>query len=403
MNTLNSKSIRALLILLLFPPVCFSSETPGASASRCQDLPKITALLKTLKAESGLSLGKPRVKPDDASKYHSAFKSGPGVRNFCNKMVYAPDRLTALYCGANHNSPHRLNDAWEYHLGSNTWDLICPPANDYVRMNKYAQNAKRARDNIAKKKDVEKNRAYLDEEYPRLVKKWYGSCTVKDGYFQGKKTGGPINPRHTWDGLAYDHHTGRLYWALLDVHHTAYAKRYALATGLDPEEVASQIKPASTMWIFDPKTAHWTRQMGQPPFPRMHGMGGSLLYLPDRRRTIWYIAAQNRSPNDFGMWSYDAKTNVWEELIGHSALRSMVQKKRIAPGSELQARYSARHGKIVAVLEKGTFIFDVEKNTWSRGPDCPGFGHDAHSVFAYDTKADTFLLVSKRALANVRF
>jgi hypothetical protein len=125
-------------------------------------------------------------------------------------------------------------------------------------------------------------------------------------------------------------------------------------------------------------------------------MGGTLVYLPDRDVTLWYVAATNRTPNDFGMWRYDAKSNRWNELLGKSKVRYLVHKAKVAPGSELQAAYSPQHGKLVAVQKKGTYIYDIESNQWSRGANTPGFGHDAHGVFAYDSNADIFLLVSRK-------
>ena len=369
--------------------------TAPSEATAYRDDPAVRAKIESLEARTGVRLPKFAVQPADVGRYHGALRKGPGVRNFCNKMVYAPDRGVALYCGANHNAPHRLNDVWAYHLPSNTWRLVCPPANDYVRINDYQKRAKKAREQIAKGVDVEKNKRFLEEEYPALVRKWYETVTFKDGYLQAKGTGAPINPRHTWDGLTYDHRARRLYWAVLDLGHAWKVKQYAKATGQDAEALVAQIKPASTMYVYDPQTAHWTRQTGAPPFPRMHGMGGSLTYLPDLDKTLWYIAATNRSPNDFGLWLYDAKTNTWTERLNGSTVRNLAHTKKVAPRSELQAAYSPKHRKLVAVLEKGTFIYDVAANTWSRGADTPGFGHDAHSVFAYDSTADRFLLVSR--------
>jgi hypothetical protein len=357
--------------------------------------PTILQQLASLGPRNAVFLPRFQVQPSDANKWHSSFAKGPGRRDFGNKMVYAADRGTALYCGANHNSPHRLNDVWEFHLAGNTWHLVSPPASNYYPLNALHQRKKKAEKALREGKEVEANRLFLEQEYPRRVRAWYQCCDVEDGYLQAKGNGGPVNPRHTWDGVTYDQRTGQIYWAVLDFYHESMAKRWAKATGRDPDKAVTEIKPASTMYIFDLAKGRWHRQTGEPPFPRMHGMGGTLVYLPDRDVTLWYIAATNRSPNDFGMWRYDASSNRWKELLGPGKVRHLALKAKIAPGSELQAAYSPRHGKIVAVQKKGTFIYDVEKNQWSRGTDTPGFGHDAHGVFAYDSNADAFLLVSR--------
>lgn len=95
------------------------------------------------------------------------------------------------------------------------------------------------------------------------------------------------------------------------------------------------------------------------------------------------------------MWSYDAETNTWKELISHKKLRGMVHSRKLAPGCELQSAYSVKHKKIVSVQAKGTFVYDVPENSWKRVAATPGYGHDSHGVFAYDSNADVFLLVSR--------
>jgi hypothetical protein len=52
---------------------------------------------------------------------------GPGIRDYCNKWPYSPNRKRALYAGGNHGSPHRFNDVWEYDLAANTWVMIHKP------------------------------------------------------------------------------------------------------------------------------------------------------------------------------------------------------------------------------------------------------------------------------------
>src|SRR5690606_9070749 len=61
-------------------------------------------------------------------------RNGPWGRDFTIKMAWMADRRRAFFCGANHGSPHRLNDAWEYDLPSNTWVLLYDP--DYNDSNR---------------------------------------------------------------------------------------------------------------------------------------------------------------------------------------------------------------------------------------------------------------------------
>ncbi len=375
--------IRLLAVLCAWACPVLSGEKDFPQPYK--DDSKVIAKLKGVGARTGLMLGKFKVMPADAGKYHSTLKNGPGVRNFCNKMVYAPDRGAAMYCGANHGVPHLLNDVWEYHLGSNTWHMICPPGNDYRVFRKLQERAK-------------KDAAFREKEFSKRARKWWETCEVKDGYLGAKKNGGPVFPRHTWDGVTYDERTKQLYWAVLDGPFLkSKTKWYAKYTGRDEAKLLAQLKPGSTMYIYDDTKKRWRLQQNEGPAPVMRGMGGTLVYLPDVRKTIWYVSATNRVPQDHAMWSYDAKTNKWERLMSSSKVRSLAMKAKPqqAPRSEVQAAYSMKHKKIVAVQAKGTYIYDVTANTWKRGADTPGYGHDAHSVFAYDSNADAFLLYSK--------
>ncbi len=355
-----------------------------------QDDPKIMGIVKSVEAGQLIKLPNFKILPDKASSYHHAFKKGPGVRDFCNKISYAPDRQSGLYCGANHHVPHRLNDVWEYHLGSNTWSLICPPGPDATRARELAKKLKENPDNEALKKRVN---AYWE------------NMVVKDGYIQDRKNGGPLQPWHTWDAVTYDSRTKRLYWNVLDSDnhasdrlksHSGRVRNYAKRTGQDAEALLKTLKPGSAMYMYDVKQARWTRQLGKGPFPVMRAMGATLHYIPDMDKTLSYVCAGNRPGGQTeGMWAYDAKKNTWEELIPGNKVAAL-KKKGTAPGEELQVAYSPKHKKLAAVYKNGLYLYDVEKNTWARGKDGIAFGHDSKSVFVYDDHADVFLLLGRK-------
>jgi hypothetical protein len=394
----------AVLVVSLF--VAANVSAAAEDGPLYKDDPAIAGKIKELGDRSAVMLGKFKVKPDDAAKSHHALKNGPGRRDYGNKMPYAPDRGTAMYCGANHNVPHRLNDVWEFHLGSNTWHLICKPGTNGSALRAWSNRAGKARKAIKAGKDVEKNKAFLKGEYADYARKWWSRCTVADGYLQDKANGGPVQPWHTWDGVTYDEGTKRLYWAVLDSDNFKQAKHrvhinktrnYAKSTGQDPAKLVAQLKPGTSMYMYDPSKKRWFKQLGEGPFPIMRGMGGTLHYLPDIDKTIWYACVGNTPGGyDEGMWSYDATANKWTNLIPGGKLRGMVYTKKIAPGGELQVAYSPKHKKLVAVYKTGTFVYDVAKNTWARAADNPSHGHDSVSVFAYDSHADVFLFVGKK-------
>ncbi|MBE7465677.1 MAG: hypothetical protein HS116_19565 [Planctomycetes bacterium] len=376
----------------------------GGESPAFADDPAVLEKLNALGERSAVLLGKIKVEPAGVEKYHGALKNGPGRRDYGNKLVYAADRGTALYCGANHASPHRLNDVWEFHLASNTWRMICAPGGDATRLRGMQNEAKKAKDAIEKGTDVEKNKAELEKQ-EAAIKAWYAHVAVKDGYLQDTTNGGPVGPWHTWDGVTYDEKSKRLYWAVLDSDnfkeekhrvHRSLTRSYAQVTGQDPEALVGQLKPGSSMYYYDLEKGRWFKQLGAEPFPIMRGMGGTLNYIPDLDKTVWYACVGNTPGGyDEGMWAYDAKTNAWENVVPGPTTNGLMRQKK-APSEEIQAAYSVKHKKLVVVNKEMTFTFEFSSKTWTRVADNPGHGYDSHSVFAYDSNADVCLLLSKK-------
>lgn len=222
---------------------------------------------------------------------------------------------------------------------------------------------------------------------------------MREGYMQDPINHGPVEPWHTWDGLIYDSTRQRLYWAVLDSDifkqdyqkmHRSIVKKHAEHSGKDFETLYAQVKPASAMYWYSPVSNRWFRQIGEPPFPRMRMMGGSLVYLPDQDRVIWYACDRAE-----GMWAYDGTANRWECLLDGEENFKLVQQK-LAPYGEIQAAYSVKHKKMVVVERDMTFQFDFATKQWKRGADIPSWAHDNRGVFAYDSHADAWLLYSAK-------
>jgi hypothetical protein len=398
------KSIPVAVLGALSCALTLAGESTAPAPKPYKDDPAIVAILKGLGEGECRYLPAMKTAGEGMEKVRGFKKRGPDVRDYGNKLAYAPDRETAMYCGANHGTPHRINDASEYHLGSNTWHLLCPPGTDARRLRGFQNKAKKLQKAVAAGKDVEKNKAELAKIRER-IKAWYAGVTVKDGYLQDRANGGPIQPWHTWDGLCYDQVAKCMMWAVLDTDVTEAKRRvqvgktraYARITGQDPEKLVAQLKPSSSMYMFDPAKGRWRRQMGKGPFPFMRGMGGSLNYIPDVKKTIWYCAAQNVTPNDFAMWAYDAGTNTWKDLKpnGGKSIRSLVFGSKQAPTGEVQMAYSSKHKKLVAVSKAGTWAYDIAGNAWKKMcEEEENKAHDARTVFVYDDNADVFLLLN---------
>jgi hypothetical protein len=355
-----------------------------------QDDSAITGLLEGLGDRSSAMLPAVHVEAGDL-KMHGMDRCGPGQRDYCNKMVYAANRQTALYAGGNHQVPHRMNDVWEYHLGSNTWHLLYAPDGGNAGRHKAAYfltSRTLVRDPQKELSDTERGQIEAYRQW------WSENVVFRDGHLTTTR-GGPIMPAHTWDAFCYDDRARRLIWGM-GASPAAQLSTHAYFTGKTVSELEELVDPTYTpMWMFDVQNRRWIHYRTSQNHAELRGMGATMTYLPDLDRSIWYVAAENVSPAAYEMWMFDAAEDTWAELKpnGGKAVSTLARKEGIAPRAEQQAAYSPKHRKLVAVLGPDTFVYDVVANEWSKPvTDQRIYGHDAHSVFAYDHHSDLFLL-----------
>jgi len=374
---------QCLLLIALGAP---AAEPEGKWKPAYENDPAVAKQLEALGDNTALTLPVKVLGLEGGHEKNGWLKDGPFTCGYCMKMAYAPDRKTAFYCGQDHNLPH-YNDAWEFHLGSASWHCLSNPDGGdtgvYWRnmmVNVFGRNGKGMEPDEKKREEL---RAKLKEYMEKTVR-------LKDGYLQTVTNGGPVFAWHTWDGLSYDPSTGRMYWAVLDDDGVMkeYLKSYCTITGADFAALEKDLKPGMGLWSFDPGTKKWARWSGTGPHPRMRGMGGSFTYIPDLKKTVWYVAAFNVSPADCQMWIYDAVADKWEDMKPKGDWG-----RKESPGSEAQMAYSPKHKKIVAVVGKDTFVYDFATNAWSKACTEEGqHASDSRSVFAYDSASDVFLL-----------
>eukprot|EP00913_Durusdinium_trenchii_P019517 g18347.t1 len=326
-------------------------------------------------------------------------RQGPYARDYTNKMVYAADRQTALYAGGNHGRG-RTNDVWEYHLGSNTWHALFPAeGGDHARFKWSLMFAARVMKKNPDYKMSEKQQA----EWNACRKWWKENVVIKDGMYL-TRNGGPLLTGHTWDTLVYEPNTRRM------IHGTgAYcaAADFVASKFTDTpiEDVRARLSKSAprrgykTMWFFDPDKQRWNRYASANPLAELRGMGGSLIYIPDWKKVVWYYAGQNTPGAALTMRAWDPMADQWTDLKpnGGRSLYDLAIKDKIAPRSEQQMAYSPKLKRIIAVLNRDTYSYDLKKNEWSkREGRIPFPAHDAKTVFAYDSTSNVFLLASPR-------
>ncbi len=331
----------------------------AAGPSAYRDDPDILAILDAMDDNTAVQLEPYRLGGDRVDDWVRLNGSrAPHRRDYGNKIAYAPDRQTGMYAGMNHGVPHRLNDAWEYHLGSNTWYLL-----------------------------------YFPEEMSPWVRVrpegWYrDSVIIEDGYIQ-TRTRGPAYGVHIWDGLTYDPVLRRMLWA--NVSEGGFPMdRFAEETAESRESIEARLLPGTNLWMYDPLAHRWFRQMGDGPRPRLVMQGGGMEYVAHLQKTVWYACQWNES----GMWLYDSASNEWEELAPNGGVSLYHTGEETFPRAEVQMRYSERHRRLVAVRSHFTYEYDFEANEWARVNEDPSNdAHDARTAFVYDSVNDVFLLL----------
>lgn len=338
------------LAVAVFPVIADDSLRPALPANA-----EVVAKIKALKPNEGRIIGKANVVGEfnEVARRFELNKNGPRGRDFAIRMVWAPERKRALFCGANHAVPHRLNDVWEFDLAALTWAMLYAPDNprDYTGLGKDAS-------------DVE----------------------FKDGIFITKR-GGPGIIGHTWWGLTYDPEQRKMLFLNTWV---TEQKKMAEKLGGDPKSLYA----GPPLWSFDPQSAQWKMLRTDPPYPRAI-FGGMLEYVPDLKGSIWH--ANNWQMH--GTWLYDARKNAWANLNSNGNEKSFEAE---SPEPEQVGCYDSKRKLILVHRHKATHHFDPAKNAWKKTIDAPKdsadvpYGHDAYAPMDYDPVSGHALLVEFR-------
>jgi hypothetical protein len=308
--------------------------------------------LAALKPNHAILLGKADVVGEfnETARKYDLHKSGPKGRDFTIKMCWAPDRQRALYCGANHGVPHRLNDVWEFDLPSLTWAMLYAP---------------------------DKARGYSD------LGKDTSDVEFKEGILITKR-GGPAVIAHTWWGLTYD----VKHQALLFMNTWVTDRKKAVTDlGGDPSELYN----GPPLWAFFPAAKKWKPFKAPKPYP-VAIFGGMLEYIPDLNGSIWHT----NNWQMHGTWLHDFEKDTWKDLQANGDQKAF--EKESPEPEQIGYHDPARH-KIVVQRHYDTFHYDIRKNEWRKfrsGNKDDGkspYGHDARSVFYQDSASGHGLLV----------
>lgn len=315
----------------------------------------VAAKLASLKANEAAYLGRARVVGEfNAVAYRFGLdQTGPLARDYSVKMVWAPDRGRALFAGANHGRPHRLNDVWEFDLGALAWILLYPPDNP---------------------------RSYsgLGDDPSDVV--------FEDGILRTKR-GGPVVIGHSWWGTSYDSARGLfLFMSAWDTN-----QRLAIEQ-LGGDSSTRYLGPP--LWTFDPKSRAWEMVKTEEPYPRAP-FGGLLEYVPAYEAVVWHA-------NHWQMratWILSAAENAWVQV---TSARNSSEFIHDAPKPEQVAYYDSAQMMIVAQRGGDTFYFRIDRGTWAKVVAKPDHveawpnGHDAYTPFCYSPRSKKGVLIDFR-------
>lgn len=336
------KSLLAVLLVLGCAVPAFAAASATAALERLAALPE----------NHGLVLGRAQVLGEfnDTARRFDLHRTGPRSRDYSIKMVWAPDRKSALFAGANHRVPHRLNDVWEFDLAAMAWKLLYAPDN---------------------------SRSYLGlgEDASDVV--------YRDGLLVTRR-GGPAVIGHTWWGITYDPEQRRLLYM-----NTWATKQDEVVRELGGDPAERFRGPP--LWSFDPAAGTWQFVRTPEPWPKILP-GAMLEYVPELGGAIWHM-------NNWQMrktWLFRADEQRWEDLRAKGFPGE-------APGRELVGYYDPQRRIVVAHWKRNTFHFDPRMRQWSqtveaaKDDESVPHGYDARTAFHFDPASGHGLLVNLRA------
>ncbi len=331
--------------------------SPARAAVSAADAdPAVARALKALAPNEAVALGAARVVGEfnETARRFGLDRSGPRGRDYTLKMVWAPERRRALFAGANHGSPHRLNDVWEFDLAALRWILLYAP-------------------------DLPRNYAGLGEDS--------SDVEFRDGLLLTRR-GGPAVIAHTWWGLTYDPVQRQMLFMNTWVTDQAAAVR---RLGGDP----AALYKGAPLWAFSPSEGRWSALKAPPPTPPAP-FAAMLEHVPALGGSIWHM-------NNWQMratWLFDAQRNRWTNLRANADSGDFHAQ---APGAELVGYHDPGRGLVVAQRGRNTYHFDVARRRWSKviaaeaDSDAVPDGHDARTPFYFDQRSGHGLLIELRA------
>ena len=350
-----SRPLFRLALVLALGSNLLATSVAGTIEPALEPDPAVLRALARLERNQAVVLGNARVLGEfnQVARRFQLDRTGPLGRDYSIKMVWAPDRKRALFTGANHGGPHRLNDVWEFDLGALTWVLLYAPDNP---------------------------RSYSGLGHDASDVRFENGVLITE-------RGGPAVIGHTWWGITYDLPNRRLlFMNNWDTNQDAAVRQL----GGDP---ADRYR-GTPLWSFDPQRKQWELLRTPKPYPRAP-FGGMLEFIPDLGGAIWHT-------NHWMMhatWLYQPRTGQWENLSANAATKDFAS---ASPKTEQVGYYDPTRKIVISQRSDETFHFDVTTRQWSKvrsrpeGAEAWPNGHDAFAPMYFDPVSRHGFLVDFR-------
>ncbi len=365
------------LLYLIFITIHTANAASKSKFKTFKEDPKVVKILKNLKANTAVLLPPFKVVGDinDVARKYKMDEIGPLGRDYCNKAPWMPDRKRAIYCGANHAAPHRINDVWEFDLAANTWNCLYGPDS--------SKGLAGGKDPMYQWQDVE----------------------LVDGILRTKR-GGPALVGHTWGNITYDYQMKAM----------LFISVWGMSPGVFPKTIDDtylRTKKHShnpPMWAFYPESKKWVPIVNKQAKEQkpIVSMARVFEYIPDKKLSIfvggsgpsawWAKEGKSRS----GTWEYRSDTDTWKAL---PVTKDMKGEPVRYDG---QMIYSAKYQKLITCAgsikaEPGmggrVNEFDFKTGKWTKIIEDAGApkAHNSSTYFVLDSKNDVGLLYSRHS------
>jgi hypothetical protein len=305
--------------------------------------PAVTRILGSLEANQSAWLPAKKTRGDFGAfmRKHRHHIVGPGLRDYCRKWVWAPDRKRALYCGGNTGVPHKINDVWEYDLASNTWVLLWEPDPD----TNFLRHVK----------DPAEVREYLNS---------FVKVDRRTGEIMTRR-GAPFDPIHTWWGLTYDPEMRALLWVMGNHHlHEKFLELNPELRRLYKFGALHRMR----LWAYYPAENRW---QFVPDRPRgLKSSPAILEYVPKLGGSLYYSATHRQ------VAVFDGATRSWRGFRELAPTKREFRKMSRYPPNDAVAAWDSLRGMMVVhhgreddpgkPFLRRTYHYDPAADRWER-------------------------------------